>query len=60
MKKKYSSIKSKLKIEITKNSNNDLANFTHYLQNIEKIATALGVSVKVFFNDGSFDEKKEL
>jgi len=28
--------------------------------NIEKIATALGVSVKEFFNDGSFDEKKEL
>ena len=27
--------------------------------NIEKIATALGVSVKEFFNDGSFDEKKE-
>ena len=28
--------------------------------NIEKIATALGVSVKEFFNYGSFDEKKEL
>jgi len=28
--------------------------------NIEKIATALGVSVKDFFNDGSFAEKKEL
>ena len=28
--------------------------------NIEKIATALGVSVKEFFNDGNFDEKKEL
>ena len=28
--------------------------------NIEKIAAALGVSVKEFFNDGSFDEKKEL
>ena len=28
--------------------------------NIEKIATALGVSVKEFFNDKSFDEKKEL
>ena len=28
--------------------------------NIEKIATALGVSVKEFFNDVSFDEKKEL
>ena len=28
--------------------------------NIEKIATALGVSVKEFFNDESFDEKKEL
>ena len=27
--------------------------------NIEKIAAALGVSVKEFFNDGSFDEKKE-
>ena len=26
--------------------------------NIEKIASALGVSVKEFFNDGSFDEKK--
>jgi len=39
MKKKYSSIKSKLKIEITKNSNNDLANFTHYLQNIENGAS---------------------
>jgi len=28
--------------------------------NIEKIANALGVSVKEFFNDGSFEEKKEL
>ena len=28
--------------------------------NIEKIATALGVTVKEFFNDGSFDEKKDL
>jgi transcriptional regulator with XRE-family HTH domain len=28
--------------------------------NIEKIASALGVSVKEFFNDSSFDEKKEL
>ena len=28
--------------------------------NIEKIATALGVSVKKFFEDISFDEKKEL
>lgn len=28
--------------------------------NIEKIATALGVSVKKFFEDNSFDEKKEL
>jgi transcriptional regulator with XRE-family HTH domain len=27
--------------------------------NIEKIATALGVSVKDFFNDSSFGEKKE-
>jgi len=28
--------------------------------NIEKISSALGVTVKEFFNDGSFDEKKEL
>ena len=28
--------------------------------NIEKIASALGVSVKEFFNDGSFDEKKDM
>jgi transcriptional regulator with XRE-family HTH domain len=28
--------------------------------NIEKIASALGVSVKEFFHDSSFDEKKEL
>jgi transcriptional regulator with XRE-family HTH domain len=28
--------------------------------NIEKIATALGVSLKKFFEDDSFDEKKEL
>ena len=27
--------------------------------NIEKIATALGVSVKKFFEDNSFDEKKD-
>ena len=28
--------------------------------NIEKISSALGVTVKEFFYDGSFDEKKEL
>lgn len=28
--------------------------------NIEKIAAALGVSVKEFFSDNTFDEKKEL
>jgi len=28
--------------------------------NIEKIATALGVSIKEFFNDISFNEKKEI
>jgi DNA (cytosine-5)-methyltransferase 1 len=31
--KKYSDIKSKLKMEITKTSNNDLAHLTHYFQN---------------------------
>ena len=36
MKKKYSNIKSELKIEIVKSDNNDLASFTHYLQNPEK------------------------
>ena len=39
--KKYSSIKSKLKIEIVKSGNNDLANFTHYLQNSENGASKL-------------------
>ena len=33
MSKKYSEIKTKLKIEITKTENNDLAHLTHYLQN---------------------------
>jgi DNA (cytosine-5)-methyltransferase 1 len=36
MKKEYSNIKSKLKLEIVKSDNNDLASFTHYLQNPEK------------------------
>ncbi len=31
--KKYSEIKNKLKMEITKTSNNDLAHLTHYFQN---------------------------
>jgi DNA (cytosine-5)-methyltransferase 1 len=31
--KKYSDIKNKLKMEITKTSNNDLAHLTHYFQN---------------------------
>lgn len=31
--KKYSDIRNKLKIEITKTSNNDLAHLTHYFQN---------------------------
>ena len=33
MSKKYSEIKTKLKIEITKTENNDLAHLTHYFQN---------------------------
>ncbi len=33
MKKKYSDIKSKLKIEVTKTTDNDLAHLTHYFQN---------------------------
>lgn len=33
MKKKYSDIKSKLKIEVTKTTENDLAHLTHYFQN---------------------------
>jgi DNA (cytosine-5)-methyltransferase 1 len=33
MSKKYSDIKNKLKMEITKTSNNDLAHLTHYFQN---------------------------
>jgi len=41
MKQRYSSIKSKLKIEITKSDNNDLANFSHYLQNSENGASEL-------------------
>jgi DNA (cytosine-5)-methyltransferase 1 len=41
MKKKYSNIKSELKIEIAKSDNNDLASFTHYLQNSESTASEL-------------------
>jgi len=41
MKKKYSDIKSKLKIEVTKSIDNDLANFTHYLQNYGNEASEL-------------------
>lgn len=33
MSKKYSDIKEKLKLEITKTENNDLANLTHFFQN---------------------------
>jgi DNA (cytosine-5)-methyltransferase 1 len=33
MGKKYSEIRAKLKIEVTKNTNNDLAYLTHYFQN---------------------------
>ena len=33
MSKKYSDIKSKLKLEITKTENNDLAHLTHFFQN---------------------------
>lgn len=33
MSKKYSDIKSKLKLEITKTANNDLAHLTHFFQN---------------------------
>ena len=33
MSKKYSDIKNKLKLEITKTENNDLANLTHFFQN---------------------------
>jgi DNA (cytosine-5)-methyltransferase 1 len=35
MSKKYSNIKAKLKIEITKTDNNDLAHLTHFFQNHE-------------------------
>lgn len=35
MSKKYSDIKNKLKLEITKTDNNDLANLTHFFQNHE-------------------------
>lgn len=33
MSKKYSDIKERLKIEVSKTTNNDLAHFTHFLQN---------------------------